>query len=145
MVARPDAFFRLFGTRVSLGDFAGLSVAVTQSVSSEIARHCLLLAEFALSVILIRWWLVTKSSVPVRCLSNVGVVACHAMILSARWTTRLPGYGRLVAILAEARDFQLAAILSGACASSFPPFLWCEAYALWLLWRFRLCGSCRGF
>ena len=74
MVARPDAFFRLFGTRVSLGDFAGLSVAVTQSVSSEIARHCLLLAEFALSVILIRWWLVTKSSVPVRCLSNVGVV-----------------------------------------------------------------------
>ena len=74
MVARPDAFFWLFGTRVSLGDFAGLSVAVTQSVSSEIARHCLLLAEFALSVILIRWWLVTKSSVPVRCLSNVGVV-----------------------------------------------------------------------
>ena len=74
MVARPDAFFRLFGTRVSLGDFAGLSVAVTQSVSSEIARHCLLLAEFALSVILIRWWLVTKSSVPVRCLSNVWAV-----------------------------------------------------------------------
>ena len=67
------------------------------------------------------------------------------MILSARGTTRLPGYGRLVAILAETRDFQLAAILSGACAISFPPFLWCEAYALWLLWRFRLCCSRRGF
>ena len=74
MIARPDAFFRLFGTRVSLGDFAGLSVAVTQSVSSEIARHWLLLAEFALSVILIRWWLVTKSSVSVRRLWNVGAV-----------------------------------------------------------------------
>ena len=59
--------FGFLGPGFSLGDFAGLSVAVTQSVSSEIARHCLLLAEFALSVILIRWWLVTKSSVPVRC------------------------------------------------------------------------------
>ena len=35
------------------------------------------------------------------------------MLISAGWATGLPGYGRLPAILAEARVFQLAAVVAG--------------------------------
>ena len=60
------------------------------------------------------------------------------MILSARWATGLPGYRRLPTISAEARLFELEAVLGGACATSFLSFFCGEAYALRLLGCFRL-------
>ena len=82
MVVRSGAVFWLFGTEryfVHPGDFGSLPVALTQSFSREMARNWLPLAEFAVSVILIPWWLVTTSGCPGRCLSIDEVaVTCDA-------------------------------------------------------------------
>ena len=71
-------------------------------------------------------------------------LACLPVLIDAFRATSLPGYGRLPAIPAEAGLFHVAAILSGACPSSFPPFLGGERYSLWLLGCLRLCGVGRG-
>ena len=71
---------------------------------------------------------------------------CLPVQFSAGWATSLRWYGRLPAMFAEAGGFRLAAVLSGACPSSFLSFLCGEADSLWLLGCFRLCGlGRRGF
>ena len=62
------------------------------------------------------------------------------MLRGAIWATGLPGYGRLPAVPAEARFFQLGAIFSSSGTSSLLPFLYGEADSFWFLGRFRLCG-----
>ena len=49
-----------------------------------------------------------------------------ATLISAGWATDLPGYGRLLAILAEARVFHRESVLSSACTTSF---LFGDSYA----------------
>ena len=71
--------------------------------------------------------------------------ACLPVLIDAFRATSLPGYGRLPTIPAEARLFNVAAILSGACPSSFPSFVGVRGTRFGFLDVFGLAASVAGF